>query len=207
MNVGLGVPRVGVGVGLDVGDGVAPGSSPDGVWFGERVGVGGGTIVLGAQNSVMTGSSPATRDISRHVGMVSVFVSISQVTAPSSTARWVVSPFTSILINEGTLKRVTGQAFVTNSYEGFWAKNRRLPSCTITCSLGKVRGFRNSTVVSGASSRVLPSPRKSFAPSVASEMIRPLSEMATLDLPSMAVHSDSSDHCTFAFPAYRCISR
>jgi hypothetical protein len=77
VGVGGGTVSSGVGVGVGVGvaevDGVAVGSNPGGV----GLAVEGGTIVLRAQNSVTSGSSPASTTISRHVGSVSAPVSPS----------------------------------------------------------------------------------------------------------------------------------
>jgi len=149
----------GEGDGDGDGDGVAVGSGSRRVGPGEGVGVVGEAAVLNVQNSVISGSSPDLMYTSRHAGSVSVSVSSAQVTAPSSTVRRVVSSMISILIREGTFRSFTRQAGVTNSYEGFCATNRRLPSCSTTCKRGKVCGFCTSTMVSGVSSSVLSSPR------------------------------------------------
>jgi len=153
-------PSVGVGVGR--GDGCAVGSvlSPAStVVVARGVGVAGAISVLGVQNSVTCGSSPARMDTSRHVVSVSASVSKSHVTAPASTARRVTCSSASIRISAGMLKSVMEQIGTTNSYEGFCAKNWRLPFNTVTCRRGKVRGFWISIAVPGASSSVLPSPR------------------------------------------------
>jgi len=207
LRVGVGTTLLGVSVGVGRGNDVAVGSSSHGVELGERVGVGEGTTVLAMQNSVTSGSSPGLTYISRHVGSVSVFVSSAQVTAPSSTARRVVSPLISTLILEGTLKSVTEQAGIMNSYEGSCATNRRLPSCNVICKRGKVCGFCTSTTASEASSSVLPSPRQNRAPSSASAMIWHLSSIVILAWSSIVVRSEASGHCNCAFPAHRCSCR
>jgi hypothetical protein len=177
------------------------------VGLGDAVGVGGATTVPSVQKSVITGSSPGRTTISRHVGSVTVSPSISQVTAPSSTARRVVSPTISTSISEGTDKSSTVQKGRTNSYEGFWAKNRMLPRSIIICKRGNVRGFCTSMVVSGPSSSVLPSPKKNLAPPLVSVLIRPPSWIVMPALPSIPVQSDSPGHCNWAFPEYRFNSR
>ena len=199
--VGVCTADVGVALGLDDWVAVAStGCTSPGTRLGEGVAVGGATTVLGAQNSVTSRSPPGFRTISRHVGSVTVSDSSSQAAAPSSTARCVASSLTSILISEGTLKSVTDPAAMTNSYDGFCAKNRMFPCSTIICKRGRVGGFCTSIWASGESSSVLPSPKKNLAPSTGSAAIRPLPSMAKLALPSIGIHSDPSTHCTCAFP-------
>jgi hypothetical protein len=163
--------------------------------------------VLLMQNSVTFGSSPGLKSISRHVASVRVSSSNAQVTAPSSTARRVVSPLTSISTREGMLKSNTEQIGVKTSYECSCAVNRMVPARKVTCRRGKVRGFCTSMTAPGVSSSMLLSPVENCAPSTSSAIIRPISLMAMSAPLSNVVHSESPGHCTRAFPADRCSFR
>ena len=158
--VGVSVGSVGVyeGVGVKVGEDDAVGSGSHEVGLGDGVREGRMTSVPTIQNSLISGFSPDVAYISQHVGIVSVSSSSSQVTAPSSTARCVVSLLMLIFALKGMLKTAMGQTGVMNSYEGSRAMSRKLPSCIISCRRGKVCGFRASSVAPGASSSILPSP-------------------------------------------------
>jgi hypothetical protein len=67
----------------------------------------GGVSATAMQESVICGSCPGLRNISRHTETVNVSSSVVQATAPSSIPTRTVSPLTSISTCEGMLRSDT----------------------------------------------------------------------------------------------------
>lgn len=201
--IGAGV-RVGVGVTtVIVGEGVLVGDS-----VGVAVGVGDGvkarTVAVAPASVYLVISESASDDtacISCPDGSVMVSISVSQAAAPSLTIRCVPSSSTLMFRSAGTLKIVTMQAGTTNSYVVSCATNSSVPFCNITCKRGDARRLCNCIVAWGASSRVLPSPRRNWTLCPTSVVMLISSSTTILALPSIVVHPEEPGHCTCTLPA------